>query len=78
MFTYGCGSSNKFLLNTFLILERYFCPTRNRQLISCYNLMLVIVSSVEPFFREVKVIVVGVSFAPMDLSLFFLAESEVG
>lgn len=40
--------------------------------------MLVIVSSVEPFFREVKVIVVGVSFAPMDLSLFFLAESEVG
>lgn len=36
----------------------------------------VIVSSVELFYREVKLILV--SFAPTDLSLVFLAESEVG
>lgn len=51
----GCKSSGQFLPKAYLILECPFCPTKSRELMSCCNLMSVIVhmvSSVEPLLGK--------------------------
>lgn len=71
----GCKSSGQIITKACLILDCPFCPTKNRELMSC-NLMSVIVhmvSSVEPLlekFKQVHVIFVQVDLPVSSCSDF--------